>query len=61
MTENKIMCCFCGHDLTWDEGIEITLRQNKEEEMERQTVYSHFKCIDERLDGSVPRYFKTQD
>jgi len=61
MNETKTTCCFCGQSLTWDDGVEITLRENKEDEMERQTVYAHLKCIDELLDKSVPRYFKTQD
>ena len=55
-----VTCCFCGQSLTFDVALEISIKTDKTTD-EWQTVYSHTKCLDDRLNKDVPRLFEVTD
>jgi len=47
------MCCFCGLDMPIEKSTILTIYPNYNSD-EAQNIFSHKKCLRERLQNTIP-------
>ena len=53
--KEKVVCCFCGASLEIDEAVSLVVFPQVNGE-ESQQLFCHKKCLNDRLDKSIPRH-----
>ena len=52
---SEVICCFCGDWLLDHDSVQLAVFPTADRD-ESQTLYSHRKCLAERLTAGIPKH-----